>query len=253
MLLAIDAGNTQTVFGAWNGSKWAAIWRRSTRSDETEDELAAWLKLMFDLAELPFGADEIVVASVVPQLDAALDFLGEKWLGCKPRFLRTGDQVGLRVDYDPPHAVGADRLANCLAALESFRPPIIVVDFGTATTFDIVDREGDYVGGAIMTGVQVSTEALAGRTAKLPQIELRPPATAIGKNTVHALQSGIMIGYAGAVDALVRRIDAELGGGATVLATGGLGAIFLDLSETITRHEATLTIDGLRLAAARMR
>jgi type III pantothenate kinase len=253
MLLAIDVGNTQTVYALWDGHDWVAQWRRSTQVDETEDQLAAWLKSLFDLGGFPFRVSRVIVASVVPGVDLALELFCSKYLGVAPRFLRTGAEVDLPVDYDPPTAVGADRLANCLAALAQFKPPIIVVDFGTATTFDIVDRSGGYVGGALMTGVAVSSEALVGRAAKLPRVVLTAPATAIGKNTVHAMQSGIMLGYAGAVDALVRKIDSELGGGAAVVATGGLGGSFVGLAETIERYEPMLTLDGLVLASERMR
>jgi type III pantothenate kinase len=156
------------------------------------------------------------------------------------------------VDYDPPRAVGADRVANALAALEKYKTPVVVVDFGTATTFDTIDREGVYVGGAILPGVGISSQALVHHTAKLPQIDLVPPQRAVGKNTVESLQSGIMLGYAGAIDALARRIDLELGGGTTVVSTGGLGGVFVELCETIQEHNETLTLDGLVIAQGRL-
>jgi type III pantothenate kinase len=252
MLLAIDVGNTQTVFGLWDGSNWIASWRRATRSDETEDELAAWLRALFDLKGFPWVVDGAICGSVVPGINRSLTLLAERWFGVPLYFLRTGADVGLPVDYDPPHAVGADRLANALGALEIFRAPIIVVDFGTATTFDTISADSVYVGGAILPGIQVAADALTGRTAKLPSIELVAPSRAIGHTTVESLQSGLMLGYAGAIDALARRINAELGGNATIISTGGLGKTFLGICETISSHEADLTLDGLRIAFDRM-
>ena len=252
MLLAIDVGNTQTVFGIWDGERWKGIWRRGTNPDETEDQLAVWLHGVHDLSCMPFEIDTVAIASVVPQMDSNLELLAKKWLRVAPVFVRDGDSVGLKVEYEPPGAVGADRIANALGALDKFEPPVVVVDFGTATTFDTIDRRGVYVGGAILPGVTVASHALAEHTAKLPQIELVAPATAIGKNTVHSLQSGVMLGYAGAIDALARRIDAELGGGSKIISTGGLGGVFEGLCETISIHDETLTLDGLVIAHARL-
>jgi type III pantothenate kinase len=253
MLLAIDVGNTHTVFGLWDGAEWKAIWRRSTNPDETEDQLAVWLNGVQSLSQITPRIEAVSIASVVPQMDSNLELLATKWLKVKPLFVRGGAGVGLPVDYDPPHAVGADRVANAIAALAKFKPPIIVVDFGTATTFDTIDRNGAYVGGAILPGVMIASQALVGHTAKLPQIDLVAPKTAIGKNTVHSLQSGVMLGYAGAIDALASQIDRELGGGATIISTGGLGQVFAGLCKTISAHDETLTLDGLVIAHERLR
>lgn len=252
MLLAIDVGNTHAVFGLWDGAAWRAIWRRSTNPAETEDELAVWLNGVHELACLPMDIDAVSIASVVPQMDTNLSLLASKWLHVKPVFVRDGKSVGLKVDYDPPHAVGADRVANALGALAKFKPPIVVVDFGTATTFDTIDRDGVYVGGAILPGVTISSQALVEHTAKLPQIDLVAPATAIGKNTVHSLQSGVMLGYAGAIDALAGRINAELGGDATIISTGGLGKVFQGLCHSISAYDETLTLDGLVIGHRRL-
>lgn len=251
MLLAIDVGNTNTVVGVWNGSEWLSLWRRRTDPEETEDQLAVWLKGLFDLCDIPWKVDSAICASVVPAMDGILDKLCEQYLNVRLRFLRTGANVGMNVTYNPPHAVGADRIANALGALEKYDPPIIVVDFGTATTFDSIDRDGAYVGGAILPGVNIASQALFDRAAKLPQVEFRAPETALGRDTVHSLQSGIMFGYAGAIDALANRISAELGG-ARILATGGLGSLFLGLCESIEALEPTLTMDGLRVASERI-
>lgn len=252
MLLAIDAGNTQTVYGVWDGSKWLATWRRNTDGAETEDEIAVWLQGLFELSNLPFAVDRVVLATVVPAIQTSVSRLAEKWLKAPLRVLSTGEQVGLAVDYQPKEAVGPDRIANALGALALGHPPIVVVDFGTATTFDVIDRNGVYAGGAILPGLEVASAALVGRTSRLPRFELKAPDTAIGKTTVHSLQSGMMLGYAGAIDSLASRIDAELGGDSTIIATGGLGSIFVDLCESIQTYNKTLTLDGLVVAALRL-
>ncbi|HSI73038.1 MAG TPA: type III pantothenate kinase [Fimbriimonas sp.] len=252
MLLAIDVGNTHTVFGAWNGAEWVGLWRRSTNIEDTEDQLAAWLKTIFDLAGLAWRIDEAYCCSVVPAMDQALSRLCEKWLGTPLLFLRSGCDVGLEVTYEPPHAVGADRIANAIAGLAKYEPPIIVVDFGTATTFDSIGRNSAYLGGAILPGVKLSSQALFSRAAKLPQVDYVAPEKALGTNTVHSLQSGIMIGYAGAIDALARRIDQEMGGRSRILSTGGLGKLFLGICESIEAYEPTLTLDGLVIASKRL-
>lgn len=253
MLLAIDAGNTQTVYGLWDGSKWLATWRRNTDGAETEDELGVWLRALFDLSGIPFQVDRVIVATVVPAIQASITRLCEKWLKTPVQFLERGDQVGLEVDYEPKNAVGPDRIANAIGALEKHKAPIIVVDFGTATTFDVVDKDGTYAGGAILPGIEVASSALVGRTSRLPRFDLKAPERAVGKNTVESLQSGMMLGYAGAIDSLAARIDAELGGGSTIIATGGLGSIFVDLCERIESYDKTLTLDGLIVAAQRLK
>ena len=253
MLLAIDVGNTHTVCGVWQEGKWLAIWRRNTSIHVTEDELVVWLKGMFDLSGIPWQVEGAICGSVVPQVDGIWSKVSDRWLGVPLKFLKRGSDVGLKVEYDPPHAVGADRLANALGALERFKPPIVVVDFGTATTFDTIDGAGSYIGGAILTGVTLSSQALFDKAAKLPQVEYVAPDHAIGRNTVQSLQSGIMFGYAGAIDSLARRIDAELGGGTKIIATGGLGGMFLGLCETIESYEPTLTLDGLVIASERLK
>ena len=219
MRLAIDVGNTHTVYGVWDGD-WKATWRRATRRDETEDEIGAWLRTMFEYGEILEQPSSAICASVVPGMDRSLRRAVERFFNLDLQFLTSGSQVGMKVTYEPPHAVGADRIANALGALAKYAAPIIAVDFGTATTFDTIDREGTYVGGAILPGVQLSSDALFARAAKLPSVEIKAPAHAIGKNTAESLQSGIAFGYAGAIDAIARRIDAELGGGSTIIATG---------------------------------
>src|ERR1044072_1806334 len=158
MLLAIDVGNTHTVFGLWDGARWKAIWRRSTNPAETEDQLARWVNGVHALSDLKLDVDAVSIASVVPQMDTHLAYLATKWLRVKPVFVRDGKAVGLPVDYDPPHAVGADRVATALAATAKYGSPAGVVDFGAATTFDTIDANGVYVGGAILPGVAIASQ-----------------------------------------------------------------------------------------------
>ena len=252
MLLAIDIGNTNSVYGLWDGASWIGVWRRATAAEETEDQLAVWLKGLFDLSGFPFKVDAVIGASVVPGLNQALEMLCTRWLQVEPRFLTNGLEVGMEVCYEPPTAVGADRIANALAVLELGPPPAVVVDFGTATTFDTIDAKGRYIGGAILPGVLISSQALASRTAKLPQISFEAPERAVGRNTVESLQSGVMLGYAGAIDALARKIKGELGGQARVISTGGLGKLFVSLCDEVESHHPNLTLDGLRIAHARL-
>jgi type III pantothenate kinase len=256
MLLAIDVGNTHSVFGLWDGESWAAVWRHATNPQTTEDELAAWLRSLYALSGFEWNIDAAICASVVPAVNDSLERLCERWFGISLVFLRDGASVGLEVDYQPANSVGADRLANALGALASYKPPLVVVDFGTGTNFDSVDAKGRYVGGAIMPGIVVGSEALFARAAKLPYVDalkLEAPAKAIGKSTVQSLQSGIVLGYADAIDGLVGRICAELGEPCWVIATGGLGSMFHGLCDRIQAFEPNLTLDGLRVAISRLR
>lgn len=253
MLWAIDVGNSQTVFGRWSGSEWRAQWRVRTSADITEDELAANLAGLCRESGLPFSADTgVVIGSVVPGMNYALEHLCRKWLKSEPLFLRTGAQVGIEVEYRPADSVGPDRIANAVGALAKWKPPIVVVDFGTATTFDAVSASGAYVGGAILPGPLMSLEALFQRTAKLPQVEFQYPERAIGQTTTEAIQSGVVRGYAGAIESLAAAFRQELGGRARIVATGGLGGRFATLCPSIEEYAPTLTLDGLRLAWERL-
>ncbi|MBV6459687.1 MAG: Type III pantothenate kinase [Fimbriimonadaceae bacterium] len=252
MLWAIDVGNTQTAIGLHDGRNWVTTIRLSTISDETEDELAAKLSSLLRLAGLDLRCDKLVIASVVPDQDRNWQRLAAKWLKVEARFLRSGGDVGIRVTYDPPHAVGADRLANAVASLAEFSPPIVVVDFGTATTFDVIDGEGTYVGGAILSGPVLAIESLATRTAKLPRVDLAKPDRAIGATTVQAIRSGVMYGYAGGIDRICDRIQADLGQGARLVATGGLAQEIIDMCDHTFDVRPMLTLEGLRLFADRV-
>ena len=251
MLLAIDVGNTHTVFGLWNGKEWAETWRHRTNIEATEDEIAAWLRSMFELSGYSFSVDHVACASVVPGFDRTISMLSRSYFKTEVKFLTGASDHGVQVDYQPPTAVGADRIANAIGALASFKTPIIVVDFGTATTFDVIDENGVYAGGAILAGPLTSLQALVSKTAKLPAIELRAPETVIGKSTTHSIESGIMFGYAGAIDAICARMAGELGIQPTIIATGGLGSVFLPLCQQIDSYEPMLTLNGIRLFASR--
>ncbi len=249
MLLAIDVGNSHTVFGLHDGDRWVDTWRHRTNIESTEDELAAWLKSMFDLAKHPFSVDSAVCASVVPGIDRTLKLLTQSYFNIELKFLTGSASHGVQVDYEPKTSVGADRIANALGALAIQNGPFIVVDFGTATTFDVIDSNNVYVGGAILAGPLTSLSALVKNTAKLPAIDLKAPEKAIGKNTSHSIASGVMFGYAGAINELISRISSELEGTPKVIATGGLGEIFTELCDVIDSYNPMLTLEGLRLFA----
>ena len=249
MLLVIDVGNSHTVFGVWDNNQWLATWRHQTDVETTEDELAAWLFEMLRVAKIEPNITEFVIASVVPSMNQILTFLAKKFFNTEPLFLNGNSNHGIKVDYNPVNSVGADRIANAIAALSRYQAPIIVVDFGTATTFDVIDANGVYTGGAIMAGPITAIQALVQRGAKLPMVDLKAPDTAIGKDTTHSIQSGVMFGYAGAIDALVGRISGELGSKPKVIATGGLGGVFTELCESIESYDEMLTLDGIKMFA----
>lgn len=253
MLWAIDVGNTHTVIGRWDGSSWRRPWRVPTSTSATEDELASTLSSLCALENEPFSASGVVIGSVVPAFNDSLDRLCAKWLQTPPVYLRSGAGVGLQVHYNPPEAVGADRIANTLGALAMGPGPWIIVDFGSATTFDLVSGQGEYLGGAILPGPLLGLKALFSNTAKLPQVELKRPANVVGKTTPEAMQVGVVLGYADAIDGLCRRFQAELGEGTRVLSTGGLGETFQSICTTIERHEPNLTLEGLRIAYERLK
>lgn len=245
MLWAIDVGNTQTVIGIGSETRWDAVWRFSTQIEQTEDELTAALLPLLGAQGLKLDCDAVIIASVVPGVNDMLSRFARKSLNRNAYFVTNGDQIGIKVDYSPKNAVGADRLVNALAGKSRYGTPLVVVDFGTATTFDAIDRDGVYVGGAILPGIRVSMEALVSRTAKLPQVQLTLPDAAIGKSTPHSLQSGLMFGYVASIESLAKRISGELGGG-RIVATGGDGRQFAELCPSIELYDEWLTLGGLR-------
>ena len=266
MLLTVDAGNTQTVVGLYELDGQSAVgrrpedgllnhWRISTAAERTSDEVAVLLQGFLSLRGLRFADIEgISVSSGVPRITAALRDLADRYLDFEPIVIEPGVRTGIRIDYDNPKEVGADRVVNAIAAYAAYGGPVVVVDFGTATTFDAVSAKGEYVGGAIAPGIEISIDALSSRGAQLHKIELVRPRNVIAKNTVEALQSGIIFGFAGQVDGIVERMSEELAEDpqeVTVIATGGLAPLVLEESRCIDEFEPWLTLIGLRLVYER--
>lgn len=247
MFLVIDVGNTHTVFGIYQ-VEWTSVWRMPTDPLATEDRIASFFLSLCRERNISPAFESVMCASVVPALDEPLALFSERWLEREASFLTAASVPDLVINYKPAAAVGADRLANAVAVKANHRTPAIVVDFGTATTFDAIGPNGEYEGGSIMPGPMVSMEALFSRAAKLPTVDLAAPKTAIGRDTRGALQSGLVIGYAGAIDTIARRMKAELSSSALVLATGGLATLFAPLCDEIDEVDAMLTLDGIRLA-----
>jgi type III pantothenate kinase len=248
MLLAVDIGNTQTHIGAFDGSELAHDWRLGTDPHVTSDELAATLGNLLELDGLGFGSlDAAIVSTVVPQLGPEYRRLCEKHM--EGSYLKVGPNLktGMPIMVDNPHELGADRLVNAVAAHDQVNGACVTVDFGTSTNFDVVSGAGEYLGGVIGPGVEISLEALTDRTAKLPRIDVSSPAAAIGRNTVTAIQSGFAYGFAGLVDGINRRLAEELGEDARTIATGGLAATIAPQCETIDEVDPLLTLRGLRL------
>ena len=252
MLLAADIGNTQSHMGLFEGDELVQHWRFATRVDATADELAVGVSTLLALRGLePGTVDGTIVSSVVPQLTPEYQGMSERYLQGECMVLGPGVKTGMPIQLDNPHELGADRLANAIAAFDLLGGPCAVADFGTAITFDVVSEAGEYLGGVIGPGVEISMEALAQRTAKLPPIELgEPPSEAggvIGRSTHQSLLSGITYGFAGAVDAIAGRIQRELGSDVRFVATGGHAAAIVPFCELIDEVDDLLTLTGLRL------
>jgi type III pantothenate kinase len=247
-LLAIDVGNTQTVIGLFEGQELREHWRVATESERTGDEVGLLLRGLVDLGSI----EGVVLSSTVPPLLRAYEELADRE-GVELLVLGPGTRTGIPVRYDDPREVGPDRIANAVAALERYGAPCIVVDFGTSTNFDVVSPEGEYVGGVLAPGIEVSMEALAVRAARLFSVDFSEPATVIAKNTAASLQSGLVYGFAGQVDGIVERIRGELGVEAQTVATGGLADLIVPHAHTLERIDPFLTLEGLRLVWARSR
>jgi type III pantothenate kinase len=248
MLLALDIGNTAITIGVFDGEKIRARWSIATDVENLVDEYAILLLNLLHAENLSAGdVTEAVMGSVVPSLTPTFQEVCRRYFQVTPLVVDPGVRTGIRILYDSPRDVGADRVIDAVAAIKLYGPPLIVVDFGTATVFDAISREGDYVGGAIAPGIGISLEALFGRTAKLPRIELERPRTAIGKTTVNAMQSGVIFGYVGLVEGIITRMKAELEGEVKVIATGGYAPLIARETPMIQEVNVDLTLVGLRL------
>lgn len=251
MLIAIDVGNTQTVIGLFDDTALLSHWRIATNAERTSDEYALLLRQFLDQDGVALDAVVgVALSSVVPRVTAALRDMGDRYLSAPMLVIEPGVKTGMPILYDNPKEVGADRIANAVAAVEQYGGPAIIVDFGTATTVDAVSAKGEYLGGAIVPGIEISLDALFGRAAALRRVELVAPKHVIGKSTVESIQAGAVFGFAGQVDAIVDRFLAELGA-ATVIATGGLAGLLMAFSRTLEHHEPWLTLDGLRIVFER--
>jgi type III pantothenate kinase len=252
VLLVIDAGNTNVVAAVHDGGEWRGIWRIATDPDRTSDEYAVWLLALLGYAQLkPADIDTAVIGTVVPAALYHLRRLCRDWFSVEPLVARPTLDWGFSIRVDSPEEVGADRLLNALAAHQLYGGPMVVIDFGTATTFDVVGADGAYHGGVIAPGINLSIEALHRAAARLPRIGIGRPQSVIGRATVPAMQSGIYWGYVGLVEGLVSRIRAEFGNPIKVLATGGLAPLFAEGTPIIEGVDLELTLHGLRILAAR--
>ena len=249
MLLAVDVGNTQTVFGLFDGERLVEQWRVATDPRRTGDELGVTLTGFLDLD----GIEGICLASSVPALIRSYEHFAALWAAAPLLAIGPGTRTGIPIRYDDPREVGPDRIANSVPALERYGAPCIVVDFGTSTNFDAVSGAGEFVGGVLAAGVEVSMDALNARAARLFKVDLVAPPTVIGTTTAASLQSGLVYGFAAQVDGIVERMAAELGGSPRVVATGGLAELIAPHARTVERIDPFLTLEGLRLVWARNR
>lgn len=256
MLLAIDSGNTNAVFAVYEGDTLRASWRVSTNARRTADEYAVWLTQLLALAGLtPGDIDATVIANVVPDASFNLLQLCRRYLNSEPLVIGNGDcNPGIELDVDmPAQNVGADRVANAVAAQDRYKTPLMVIDFGTATNFDVVDKKGNYCGGIIAPGPNLSLQALEMAAAQLPHIAIRKPPMVVGRNTIQAMESGVFWGYVGMLEGLVARIRAERGEEMGTVATGGLAPLFAGATGSIQKVDPDLTLWGLRLIFRRNR
>ncbi len=248
MLLALDIGNTNIVLGLFKGEELAAHWRLATDADKTSDDYAVLFRGLLEAVGLEVGqVTGVIISSVVPSLTPVFEQLSETQFRRTPLLVSAELPTGLTLRYGNPHEIGSDRLVNAAAAYARYHQTLIIVDFGTATTFCTVTASGEYLGGAIAPGLSISAEALASRTAKLPKVELARPKTVIGQDTASSIQSGLIFGYAGLVDEMVSRIEAEIGQRAKVIATGGLASLIAPESRSIQEVHPFLTLEGLAL------
>ncbi|UMZ75292.1 type III pantothenate kinase [Natranaerofaba carboxydovora] len=248
MLLAIDVGNTHTVLGVYKNKKLQSFWRIQTQREKTEDQYGITIKNLLWYSNLPnVEIKDIIISSVVPPLTQTLSRMGTKYFDVKPLVVSPDIKTEMNILYENPEEVGADRIVNAIAGFELYGGPLIIVDFGTATTFCSISEDGSYIGGAIAPGMYISTDALFKLAAKLPKVELTKPAKVIGRNTTASMQAGIFYGFVGQVDGIVKRMIKEFYTKPTVIATGGLANLISAESETIDRINPYLTLEGLKI------
>lgn len=247
MLLVFDIGNTQTVVGVFSGGKLVADWRLASERQKTVDEYGILLKSLFQDRQLGTPIEAAVLSSVVPPLTGTFEKMVERYFAVKPLVVEPGIKTGLSIKFENSREIGADRVVNAVAGLHLYGPPLIIVDFGTATTFCAISPQGDYLGGAIAPGLGIASEALFQRTAKLPRIDIIKPKGVIGKNTVHSMQSGLFYGYIGLVDGIITRMKTEMGCNPRVIATGGFAEPVASETKIIDQLNPYLTLEGLRL------
>ncbi len=253
MLLAIDVGNTQTVLGLFSGKKLIRDWRIRTRRHGTADEYGVVVRdLLRDESGRNQALEGIVIANVVPPLDTVIREMAKNYFNLEPLFVTAENITWLPVKYHEPRDVGADRVVNALAALEEYTPPLIIVDFGTAITFDVINERGEYIGGAISPGIGISLHALFENAAKLQPVDLVRPPSPIGTRTVESIQSGVLYGYASLVEGMIKRISQEIGGQPPVIATGGYAPLMSEVCPVFTEVDKHLTLKGLCIAYNRL-
>ncbi|MBA3767945.1 MAG: type III pantothenate kinase [Acidobacteria bacterium] len=252
MLLVIDVGNTNTSLGVYDGERLVADWRLTTARARTVDEYGVHSRNLFQLAGIDFKAiTAVAIASVVPPLNYTLKRMAEVYFGLTPLFIDHTIETGVPILYEPPSDVGADRIVDAVAAVHRYGAPCIIVDFGTATTFNAINAGGEYLGGVITPGIIISADALFARAARLPRVEIKRPDSVIGTSTVGSMQSGLYYGYAGLVDGILKRMIEEMGGAPRIIATGGLAPLIATASELIEVIDSTITLEGLRLVYER--
>jgi type III pantothenate kinase len=248
MLLAVDIGNTGITLGLFSGENLGPRWRLASDSERTVDEYGILLVQLLERAGgKPIHVDHVTIASVVPPLTGIFDRACREYIGVEPLIVDTGIRTGIRIRYEDPKQVGSDRIVQAAAVIRLFKGPACIVDFGTATIFDAISAEGEYLGGAIAPGIRISSDALFQRAAKLPRVEIVRPPAAIGRNTAHALQSGLLFGYVGLVDGMVKRFRKELGPDTKTVGTGALIELIARETQSIDIIEPWLALEGLRI------